>query len=87
MIISNVLQLIYSEVENLPVQCRTVFKSIFIEGKTTAAVATEMGTSTQTVLNQKAKALQMIRLKLYKAGFYSVSVFIYYLFFIARPHQ
>jgi RNA polymerase sigma-70 factor (family 1) len=83
MIISSVLQVIYSEVENLPNQCRAVFKSIFIEGKTTAAVAAEMRISTQTVLNQKSKALQTIRQKLYKTGFYSVSVFMYYLFFIA----
>jgi RNA polymerase sigma-70 factor (ECF subfamily) len=62
MVTAKVLQVIYAEVEKLPGQCRQVFKSVFIEGKSTAAVASEMGISTQTVLNQKAKALQTLRL-------------------------
>jgi RNA polymerase sigma-70 factor (family 1) len=64
MITAKVLQAIYAEIENLPNQCQQVFKSIFIEGKSTAMIAEEMGISPQTVLNQKTKALQKIRLAL-----------------------
>ncbi len=65
MITAKVLQTIYAEMENLPNQCQQVFKSIFIEGKSTADIATEMEISPQTVLNQKTKALQKIRLALH----------------------
>lgn len=64
MISAKVLQTIYAEIENLPNLRQQVFKSIFIEGKSTAEIAKEMGISPQTVLNQKAKALQKIRLAL-----------------------
>jgi RNA polymerase sigma-70 factor (family 1) len=64
MITAKVLQAIYAEIENLPNQCQQVFKSVFIEGKSTAMIAEEMGISPQTVLNQKTKALQKIRLAL-----------------------
>ncbi len=82
MITTKVLQVIYAEVENLPSQCKQVFKSIFMEGKSTATVACEMGISTQTVLNQKSKALQSLRLTLYKEGLYATIVFFYFLFLI-----
>ena len=65
MITAKVLQTIYAEMENLPNQCQQVFKSIFIEGKSTADIAAEMEISPQTVLNQKSKALQKIRLALH----------------------
>lgn len=65
MITAKVLQTIYAEMENLPNQCRQVFRSIFIEGKSTADIAAEMKISPQTVLNQKTKALQKIKLALH----------------------
>jgi len=77
MITAKVLQTIYAEMENLPSQCRKVFTSIFIEGKTTAAIAEEMGISSQTVLNQKSKALQTLRFALYKEGLLSSGAFFY----------
>ncbi|SMO38855.1 RNA polymerase sigma-70 factor [Solitalea koreensis] len=86
MITANVLQIIYAEVENLPGQCKQIFKSIFIEGKSTSVVASEMGISTQTVLNQKTKALQKLRLILYKEGLYSIALFIYCLSCITCNH-
>ncbi len=84
MIITKVLQVIYAEVENLPGQCKQVFKLLFMEGKSTAEVATEMGISTQTVLNQKSKALQSLRLSLYKEGLYSTGILIYCLMLISE---
>lgn len=65
MLIAKTLQLIYAEIEVLPQQCKNIFKSIYFDGKTTGEVATDMGLSKQTVLNQKSKALHLLRLKLY----------------------
>lgn len=84
MITALVLQTIYAEIENLPQQCKLVFQSIFIEGKSTAQIAEEMGISPQTVLNQKTKAIQILRTKLYKEGLYSASVFVYCLFLLGE---
>jgi RNA polymerase sigma-70 factor (ECF subfamily) len=69
MIIAKVLQIIYAEIEMLPHQCRHVFRSIFIEGKTTHDIAKEMKISPQTVLNQKSKALKLLRIELAKQGY------------------
>jgi RNA polymerase sigma-70 factor (family 1) len=68
MIKAKVLQAIYAEVENLPGQCKRVFKSFFIDGKPTAVIAAEMGLKPQTVLNQKIKAIHLLRLTLLKDG-------------------
>jgi RNA polymerase sigma-70 factor (family 1) len=76
MITAKILQTIYAEAENLPGQCRQVFKSFFIEGKSTAIIAAEMGLSPQTVLNQKIKALQLLRLTLFRKGLYTASIFM-----------
>jgi RNA polymerase sigma-70 factor (family 1) len=77
MITAMTLQTIYAEIENLPQQCKLVFQAIFIDGKTTSQIAEEMGISPQTVLNQKSKAIQVLRMKLYKEGLYSASIFFY----------
>jgi RNA polymerase sigma-70 factor (ECF subfamily) len=71
MITAKVLQTIYAEIENLPSQCKQVFRSIFIDGKSTADIAAEMEISPQTVLNQKTKALQKIRLALHNENILS----------------
>lgn len=76
MISAKVLQSIYAEIENLPNQCRNVFKSIYIEGKSTAEIAEEMGISTQTVLNQKTKALRKIRLALSQENLFSMTILL-----------
>ena len=87
MITAKVLQVIYAEIENLPGQCKQVFKSIFIDGKSTATIADEMGISTQTVLNQKSKALQSLRLSLYKESLYSTFIFLHCLFLLSGQGQ
>lgn len=76
MLTAKVLQSIYAEVENLPKQCQQIFKSIFIEGKSTTSIAEEMGISTQTVLNQKTKALQKIRSAVCQESFVSMTLLL-----------
>lgn len=78
MIIAKVLQTIHIEIEGLPTQCRKIFKSIFLENKSTSKIAIEMKISPQTVLNQKSKALRLLRLKLYKDGLFIAFVFLQY---------
>lgn len=77
MIKAKILQEIYNEIENLPPQCRNVFKLMFIKGLNTKQIAAEMGISAQTVLNQKAKALQSLRLDLLKKNLMPAPVFMY----------
>ena len=48
-------------IENLPQQCKLIFKLLFFEGHSTAAIAEQLGISPQTVLNQKTRALQLLR--------------------------
>lgn len=76
LITAKVLQAIYTEIENLPSQCKQVFKSIFIEGKNTATIAEEMNISPQTVLNQKAKALLKIRMAFRQKNIFSMTILI-----------
>lgn len=77
---AKVLQAMYAEIENLPPQCRQVFKSLFIEGKNTSLIADEMGISSQTVLNQKSKAIKILRSALLKEGLLSAIFFMKYFF-------
>lgn len=83
LIAAKVLQVIYAEVENLPQQTKLVFQAIFFDGKSTGEIAQEMGVSPQTVLNQKSRALQILRTKLYKDGLYSTGIFFYCLFLLS----
>lgn len=74
MIMANVLQVIYEEIEQLPEQRKNIFKAIFLEGKNTISTANELNISRQTVLNQKTAALHTIKLKLEKAGIKELSL-------------
>jgi RNA polymerase sigma-70 factor (family 1) len=81
---AQLLEVIRAQIEELPDQCRKVFSSIFIDGKTTSVIAEEMGLSTQTVLNQKARALQLLRLALYREGWYPATTFFYCLLLLGQ---
>jgi len=83
MIIAKVLQIIYTEIEMLPNQCKHIFTSIFIEGKTTHAIAKELKISPQTVLNQKSKALKLLRIQLLKQGYDAGDLLFYCLSLMA----
>lgn len=61
MLRARILQEVYNEIEQLPPQCRKIFKLIYTRGMSTREIAEEMELSPQTVLNQKAKALNLLR--------------------------
>jgi len=86
-IVAKVLQVIYAEIELLPEQCKRVFTSIFIGGKTTQAIAHELNISPQTVLNQKTKALNILRIKLNKKGYDAGDLLFYCLTLMAISSQ
>ena len=81
-IIAQVLQAIYEEIENLPEQRKIILKSIYLEEKNTATIANELNISQQTVLNQKSKAIQSIKIKLSLSGIDKLlfSSLLYFLF-------
>lgn len=63
-VFSRLVHQIYESIENLPDQCRTIFKLIYIEGKSTKEVAETLNLSVQTVRNQKTRGLSLIRAKI-----------------------
>ena len=56
-----VLDGMYEQIEKLPGKCKEVFKMIFFEGAETYEVAQRLSISRQNVLNQKARALHLLR--------------------------
>lgn len=69
MLKSRILAEIYQEVAALPAQCGEVFRLIFIHKLGTAEAAERLGISPQTVLNQKARAIKLLRYRLSEKGF------------------
>lgn len=69
MLKSRVLTEIYHEVAALPTQCGEVFRLVFIHKFSTAEAAERLGISPQTVLNQKARAIKLLRYRLSEKGF------------------
>jgi len=65
---AEVINAIYTEVENLPDRAKTVFKLIFTEGLSNEEIARQLGIEIQTVRSQKARALQLLRTTLLKKG-------------------
>lgn len=68
MIKSNLLQVILSEVENLPPIRRKIFKMIFLEDLSIFEIATRLNITVDTVRVQKARALHGIRTVILKKG-------------------
>jgi RNA polymerase sigma-70 factor (family 1) len=52
------------QIEDLPTSCKKVFKLIYFNNLTTSEIAENMGVSAQNVLNQKARAIRILRSKL-----------------------
>lgn len=66
MINADVIQELHFQIEQLPPQCGLVFKLMFFKGKNSSQVAEEMGITRKTVLNQKLKAIALLRAALLK---------------------
>lgn len=60
---SEVLQKIQSEIEKLPEQCRKIFELCYLDGLKNFEIAQLLRISIHTVKNQKARAVQILRLK------------------------
>ena len=54
---------IHRAIENLPDGCRRIFKMSYFEGMKNLEIAADLNVSVNTVKTQKARALQLIRLK------------------------
>ncbi|MCW2263104.1 MULTISPECIES: RNA polymerase sigma-70 factor [Sphingobacterium] len=59
-----VIGLIIANVETLPPKCKTIFKLIFFEGKSTSEVASELNLSPQSIRNQKIRAIHLLKIKI-----------------------
>ncbi|OQP66471.1 hypothetical protein A3860_13355 [Niastella vici] len=64
MIRSEILQEIMQEVNNLPEQCGKVLKLAYLEGLKNQEIADLMNISVHTVKNQKARAIQLLKVRL-----------------------
>jgi RNA polymerase sigma-70 factor (family 1) len=61
---NEVLQEINREIEKLPGQCRKIFKMSLFEGRKNQEIADLLHISVHTVKNQKARAIQLLKVKL-----------------------
>ncbi len=73
-----VLKQIHSEIENLPTQCKRIFKMAWLEGKKNAEIAEQLELTEQTIRNQKARAVKILRLALAN---YNMELFVFLVFF------
>lgn len=80
MIKARVLQEIFVQVEKLPTQCRKIFKLIFYKGLSTAEIAQQMGLTARTVLNQKTRAINLLRSTLLNKDMLPANIVIAFLF-------
>lgn len=69
-----VLKHIHNEIENLPTQCKRIFKMAWLEGKKNAEIASAMDLTEQTIRNQKARAVKILRLALAN---YNIELFVF----------
>jgi RNA polymerase sigma-70 factor (ECF subfamily) len=64
MIEGELLKKIYPLIETLPNKCRTIFKLIYFEDASTDEVAEKLKITPRNVLNQKSRAIQLLKKKL-----------------------
>jgi RNA polymerase sigma-70 factor (family 1) len=72
MIEGELLKKIYPLIETLPNKCRTIFKLIYFEDASTDEVAEKLKITPRNVLNQKSRAIQLLKKKLLVAVFVSL---------------
>jgi len=74
---AELLQEIYTEIDQLPGRCKQIFKMIFFDGLSTDQIAAQLSLNTQTVRTQKARALQLLRIQLLEKGRISALLLLY----------
>jgi RNA polymerase sigma-70 factor (ECF subfamily) len=74
---AEILQEIYTEMDNLPGKCGQIFKMIFVDELSTEEIAARMGINVQTVRTQKARAISLIRTALLKKNRLTTLLFFY----------
>lgn len=65
-IMIELLSHIYQEMESLPKKCRTIFKLYFLKQLGSDEIAGLLGISPQTARTQKARAIQLLKIKVWK---------------------
>ncbi|HEY8967608.1 MAG TPA: RNA polymerase sigma-70 factor, partial [Puia sp.] len=71
---AELLQRLYEEIEKLPKKCKQVFKLAYLEGLKNEEIARLLKINTQSVKNQKARALKVLRLAL--CGKYALAILL-----------
>jgi RNA polymerase sigma-70 factor (family 1) len=72
MIEGELLKKIYPLIETLPGKCKAIFKLIYFEDASTDEVAEKLNITPRNVLNQKSRAIQLLKKKLLVAVFISL---------------
>jgi RNA polymerase sigma-70 factor (family 1) len=70
------LKTIYAAIENLPDECKKIFKLIYLEGLNTPDIAALLNISEATIRSQKRRALQLLKLSLAE-NHYFIALLIY----------
>ena len=72
---------IYQAIDSLPGQCKAVFKLLYFEQASTKEVSQKLGITERNVLNQKARAIQLLR------GILTGCLIIFYNFLLELSHS
>jgi len=78
MITAEVLSELSQKIKSLPGKCRKIFELIYINNLSTAEVAARMGVSNQNVLNQKARAIHILRSSLVTTELCLILLFLFF---------
>ncbi|GEP89138.1 RNA polymerase sigma-70 factor, ECF subfamily [Chitinophaga terrae (ex Kim and Jung 2007)] len=81
---TEVMQIIFLEIEKLPPQCRQVVRLSVLEGRSAPEIAEELKMAYQTVLNQKAKGMALLRTAILKNQLLSLPMLVSALMFLER---
>ncbi|WP_169540149.1 RNA polymerase sigma-70 factor [Niabella aurantiaca] len=68
---SEALNEVYKAINELPEGCRKIFRLGYLDGLSNQEIAAHLSVSINTVKTQKARALQLLRLKI-RPGFFSL---------------
>lgn len=82
MVAAEVFHELSRQIEELPPQCQKIFKLIYFKNLSTAEVAGQLNITNQNVLNQKARAIEILRFRLVKKALIPASLTLLVLGFL-----